>query len=132
MKKIPVNLTLTVIYAEVDQALEDDRYCVQSELNSISHLCPDLCPEIIRQEIVNYALRRIRCRYRLIDEVRYRNNLNRGFSKSLEECLKVETVVRQGIHHLIHKMRLEAISPVSITRSAAILPTAKKALTPQL
>jgi hypothetical protein len=131
MKKIPVNLTLTVICTEVDQALEDDLYCVQSELNSISHFYPNLCPESIRQEIVNYALRRIRCRYRMVDEVRCRDNLSHGLSMSLEECLKVETVVRHGIHSFIYKMRLEAISPVSIIAPAEVLPTVKKALTPQ-
>jgi hypothetical protein len=129
MKKIPVNLTLTVIYAEVDQALEDDLYCIQSELNSTPHLCP----ETVRQEIVNYALRRIRCRYRMIDEVRNGGNLASDLARSLslEECLEVETVVRQGIQHLIHKARLETISPIAVARSAEFLSTVKKALTPQ-
>jgi hypothetical protein len=127
MKKILVNVTLTVIYAEVDQALEDDLYCVQSELNSI----PYLRPEIIRQEIVNYALRRVHCRYRMIDEARNEGSFTSGLSRSLEECLKVETVVRQGIQHLIHKAKLEAISPVSVTRPTALLPIVKKALTQQ-
>jgi hypothetical protein len=117
MEKTFVNVTLSLIYSEIDQALESDLYSLQSELCTISH---------IRQEIANYALRRIYCRYRLVHGLK-----TNASSLSLEEALKVETIVRQGIQQVIHRSRLEAISPVSSERSSKLL-LHHQALTPQL
>jgi hypothetical protein len=119
MDKTFVNVTLPLIHAEVNQVLETDLYCLQSELSAIPH---------IRQEIVSYALRRIRCRYRLIDE---KNGNSYPSSLSLEEAIEVETIVRQGIQQIIYRTRIETISPLSPDRSSALLPLIQ-ALTPQL
>jgi hypothetical protein len=107
MEKNFVNVTLSLIYSEIDQALEADLYSLQSELCTISHL---------RQEIANYALRRIYCRYRLVNALK-----NGTASLSLEEALKVETIVRQGIQQVVHQARLESMSPVSLDRSSKLL-----------
>jgi hypothetical protein len=108
MEKTLINLTLPLIYAEIDQVMAADLYCVQSEL----HDSPGT-----RQEIANYASRRIQCRYRTLNEM----TNDHASSLSLEEALEVEAVVRQGIHQLIHQARLEAISPVAANRSSKLL-----------
>jgi hypothetical protein len=117
MEKTFVNVTLSLIYSEIDQALEADLYSLQPELCTIPQ---------VKQEIANYALRRICCRYRLVHGLK-----TDASSLSLEEALKVETIVRQGIQQVIHRSRLKAISPVSPDRSSNLL-LHHPALTPQL
>jgi hypothetical protein len=88
MSKILINSTLQVILEEIDLALESDVYCSQDYLISI----PDL-----RQSLVFYAMSRVHCRYRTVQEG------GSNAPSSLEERLRVETVVRQGIQALAYK-----------------------------
>jgi hypothetical protein len=100
MPKILVNSTLQVILEEIDWVLESDIYCSQDYLISI----PDL-----RQALAFYAMSRVHCRYRTVQEG------NPDAPHSLEERLRVETVVRQGIQALAYKTnwRIEPVIKVA-------------------
>lgn len=94
MSKAIVNVTMPIILEEIDNVLESEPYCSQRYLISLNHL---------RQDLITYTLSRVRSRIRLIESG---EQLSIPFSASpsaLEEHLKVETVVRQGIQYLLYE-----------------------------
>jgi hypothetical protein len=121
MEKTFINLTLPLIYAEIDQVLAADLYCVQTELGDRND---------IRQELASYALRRVQCRYRILQEPVDRAHLSH-FSRSLEEALEVEKAVRQSVYQMIRQARAES-SLLLLKNHGFKIPSNVPALTPQI
>lgn len=94
MTKTLINLTVTVIGEEIDSILDTyPEYPYQ-----LAYVSLDL-----RQELMAYVLNRVQSVYIVVDENEQPSSPSQFQRYTLEESLRREAVIHQGIHYILHK-----------------------------
>ncbi|HEY9622326.1 MAG TPA: hypothetical protein V6C78_18355 [Crinalium sp.] len=94
MSKTIVNLALSIVLDKIETILETYPSHPYQQAFSI----PDL-----RQKLVSYVLSRIPCHYTVIDDLGTAEVDLKNLYCSTEEDMHIETIIRQGIEHILQE-----------------------------
>ena len=108
MAKVIVNLTLPVVKEEIDCLLET--YPDQSYRRTFAN--PDLC-----QELIAYVLSRVPNFYTVVEAEEQASLKRTRLNRSLEQRIKIETVIHQGIQQILQTSLDRTYSNCSVATS---------------